>query len=456
MAQKDFIEFIKTNNREARIHLKQGRPEQAALTIDMMESFYAPIHYDRKKYPNAPFTEEAILNSYNNYNNDTYKDKPHRNLIRSARKEGDIYVFTWIAKPEKGIEGKKSVQQASRFQIPNEFLKFMGQKPKKGKDKIIGAHIESSAFLMLLRKAVDREVITEEQAQTYLDAFLEGDLESVITTQNPDVDYGPGTKGQSIKSVTDEGEMGFTYEEYKDISSRRNEARMKVETMTALPASANQDMADHFEKNAIKLMKGELEGLASEKWVDNPGSPSTINMYQEIIAAALLGKPVPKYKTRHKHKIGNPRKATRRVRNNKIKKGTKGKRASSQVEKAKFKNNLRTMKGQFASPTTLRALLNKKLPQTIIENMGYPSLENITGKFAQSVSVINITQAGQNSKIPTIQYTYEKEPYQIFEMGGKGKRPWATTERDPRVIIEASIREIAQEMMVNKFNTQRL
>ena len=41
-------------------------------------------------------------------------------------------------------------------------------------------------------------------------------------------------------------------------------------------------------------------------------------------------------------------------------------------------------------------------------------------------------------------------------MGEKGAKPWATPGRDPRVIIDASIREIAQEMMINKFNTQRL
>ena len=59
-------------------------------------------------------------------------------------------------------------------------------------------------------------------------------------------------------------------------------------------------------------------------------------------------------------------------------------------------------------------------------------------------------------KIPTIQYTYDDDPYQVFEMGGRGDSRWATKARDPRFIIEATVREIAKEMMITKFNTQRL
>jgi hypothetical protein len=84
--------------------------------------------------------------------------------------------------------------------------------------------------------------------------------------------------------------------------------------------------------------------------------------------------------------------------------------------------------------------------------MKFPSLENRTGKFASSVRVtdISITRAG----FPSIGYTYDKNPYQVFETGF-GKSPWATRERDPRRIIDASIREIAANMALGRFYTRR-
>jgi hypothetical protein len=52
-------------------------------------------------------------------------------------------------------------------------------------------------------------------------------------------------------------------------------------------------------------------------------------------------------------------------------------------------------------------------------------------------------------------YTYDKEPYQVFEMG-VGKAPWASNDRDPRKLIDASIREIAMELALGRFYTRRV
>jgi len=459
MSKKEFSEFIKNNSREAGKHLEAGRPAHAAMTIDMMESFYSPIHYDRKKYPKAPFTKAALDNSFDKFNDNTYKDTKRFSLIRGARMSGATYIFTWTAKHGTGVEGKKSVQLASRNHIKG-LLKFMGEKPKEGTAKIIGAHIESSAFLMLLRKGVKAGVITEAEAQTYLDAFLTGDLESVMKSVAVGRNEATtaGLSGQNVKSVASETEIGMTYDEYKRISNKRNKTRLNVESMTPMPHGANQDMADHFEKAAVKIMKAELNNLAFEKgieYIEVDGSFSTVRMWQEIIAAELLGKTVPKYNTKKSVKHGNPKKSTKTSGKVKIPKGKRGKRATSQVEKAKFRTQLRNAGGQYASPTALRALLNKKLPTKLIDNMGPPSLENITGRFAQSARVVNITH-GEGIKVPTIQYTYDTDPYQVFEMGGKGDSRWATQARDPRFIINNTIREIAAEMMITKFNTQRL
>ena len=85
--------------------------------------------------------------------------------------------------------------------------------------------------------------------------------------------------------------------------------------------------------------------------------------------------------------------------------------------------------------------------------MSYPSLENRTGRFAQSVKAL---RTNEKRGMENIIYTYDKDPYQVFEMSGKGDRRWATQARDPRTIIDESIREIAAKIMMGRFVTTRI
>ena len=101
----------------------------------------------------------------------------------------------------------------------------------------------------------------------------------------------------------------------------------------------------------------------------------------------------------------------------------------------------------------LQSLLNTKLSETVRQNMDYPALQNRTGRFASSVRITDIVQTKKG--YPSIGYTYEKNPYQIFELG-KGKVPWANEHRDPRALIDRSIREIAAEYIKGRFYTRRV
>ena len=85
--------------------------------------------------------------------------------------------------------------------------------------------------------------------------------------------------------------------------------------------------------------------------------------------------------------------------------------------------------------------------------MQAPGLQNVTGRFANSVRALKIKQSGRG--LPNVQYSYDYDPYQVFEVG-KGDRRWATTERDPRKLIDQSIREVAIGIMTSKFTTTRL
>jgi type IV secretory pathway VirJ component len=98
-------------------------------------------------------------------------------------------------------------------------------------------------------------------------------------------------------------------------------------------------------------------------------------------------------------------------------------------------------------------MINKELPDTVRKNMNAPALENRTGRFAESVKVTEVAQTPKG--FPSVGYTYQKNPYQVYEMG-RGSQPWATPERDPRKIIDASIREIAARMAIGRFFTRRV
>ena len=103
-----------------------------------------------------------------------------------------------------------------------------------------------------------------------------------------------------------------------------------------------------------------------------------------------------------------------------------------------------------SEPLYLIGILNKELPRVVRGNMGAPGLENRSGRFAQSVEVTDITKTPKG--FPSIGYTYRKSPYQTFEMGNKQ----GSKDRDPRTLIDKSIREVAIHFALGRFYTRRI
>lgn len=119
------------------------------------------------------------------------------------------------------------------------------------------------------------------------------------------------------------------------------------------------------------------------------------------------------------------------------------------VRRAKTKVN----KNAVFSPLAMIGMLNKQLPDTVRKNMNSPQLVNRTGRFADSVKITEVTETPQG--YPSFGYTYRRDPYQVFEEG-VGSPPWANGNRDPRELIDGSIREIAQQMAIGRFYTRRV
>lgn len=113
----------------------------------------------------------------------------------------------------------------------------------------------------------------------------------------------------------------------------------------------------------------------------------------------------------------------------------------------------RARQGASSRPLAIMAQINKDLPETVRKNMGVPGLENRTGAFSESVRMVDAQKTAQG--FTSFGYTYDRAPYGVFEMGG-GAEPWATTDRDPRKVIDVSIRELAARYAIGRFYTRRV
>ena len=208
-----------------------------------------------------------------------------------------------------------------------------------------------------------------------------------------------------------------------------------------------------FKKDALKRLRNALLKIDKSKSLSKrPGSDTRIDVERKKVIERFDTKIVRRKNVKVKSD------------NFKIdltKTAKETKKANKKVKKVKPKNlqlgSLRGVAGpkksSAGSNISMVALINQKLPQTVKKNMGAPGLENRSGKFAASVRATDITTTAKG--FPSIGYSYDKNPYQIFEQGA-GKFPWANADRDPRKLIDTSIREIAAQLLTGRFYTRRV
>jgi len=100
----------------------------------------------------------------------------------------------------------------------------------------------------------------------------------------------------------------------------------------------------------------------------------------------------------------------------------------------------------------LLPVINSRLTPTVIANMRYPSLVNRTGSFAQSAKITHVEETKEG--FPTFVFDYERNPYDVFDRA-LGRSPWNTPQRDPRALVDKSVREVVREMAIGRFYTRR-
>ena len=94
----------------------------------------------------------------------------------------------------------------------------------------------------------------------------------------------------------------------------------------------------------------------------------------------------------------------------------------------------------------LRTKINTRLGAAVRRNMGRPALNNQTGRFSNSVVLLNLYQRGETQVAGD--YTYLLSPYETFE--NTGQRQWPTG-YNPNPLIKTSIRETAEAVAEERF-----
>ena len=177
------------------------------------------------------------------------------------------------------------------------------------------------------------------------------------------------------------------------------------------------------------------------------GSPSIQDRIAEQVTHILD----PAIKSRPKKATVTPKPGRGTV---KKKRGTRKKAKSSGLTapvllaRAK-KKNVKTSK---VSISQLLPILNAALPARVASNMHKPYLESRTGRFARSVRAIDTTKTAKGHV--SVGYTYQRDPYGVYETTS-GTR-FADGDRDPRKIIDQSIRELAAQFGLGRLYTRRV
>jgi len=247
----------------------------------------------------------------------------------------------------------------------------------------------------------------------------------------------------------------ITLEEYMKNPKLIDTLEIDIEYGTNLSQSEMQEFdAKQIKAELEAARDAAIEGLKAEqeKWgkdyIAMKGSPSIKDKIEKGIPSTVAetlfkGQKVKGKYPKQKSKTTNKSKATKKTRQRTSKKISSKAAKGAKVTYAKRKQQ------EQNNPIALKELINAALPQEILSRMHPPALVNRTGRFRNSAEVTNVMIGPRGGT--QIDYTYMKMPYQTFEPG----YAQGSTNRDPRRIIGASVREIAQKLTGNRFITTR-
>ena len=384
----------------------------------------------------VPILCEGLYNDFKAYNNSPGKHTYVSDLIGSktlftfvlAQVEGKSNASVFNAFRTIKQENQRPLLRKIRAQI-TKLNKSRGEKnqiKKPGKNFLDIGHEEGSS--VAAQRAGSVRAGVKGKLEGYYDTKMNAKGKKVLDSLISDLQWKINKyNGQ------DRDTLNVSLE-----SSRINKQR---------GGSKEKDMVLDLNKDLKKI----IESLDPSFWANQKGSDSKLSKSKKRVLNTLTQKAFKsnKIKSTIKPQKINDTDSSTSSRSKKPKLSA----ATSFKEEDTFDVGVVGAKSSPASLFSFVALINKKLPQTVAKNMGFPAMDNQTGRFASSVKIQDVNRTKQGH--PSFGYTYAKNPYQVFEVG-KGQAPWATSDRDPRKLIDGSIREVAASLALGRFYTRRL
>lgn len=215
--------------------------------------------------------------------------------------------------------------------------------------------------------------------------------------------------------------------------------------ITPQPEDLNRNILGPLEKEYPKL----LERLVNNRihtLLDVRGSPSFLEIIGMIFDAFFVGisgfikeRGLFKVPNSFKHKASAKSNLTTKPKVNIVKGGAMDGPSAPSISKSTKE-----------IPGNLQALLNAQLTSQIRKNMGDGTAIDVlnwrTGRFGHSAAVTAVVRTRKDHIM--IFYNYMKYPYATFDPGGA---QYKSTRRGPRQIIDQSIRELATQLVYDRF-----
>ena len=242
--------------------------------------------------------------------------------------------------------------------------------------------------------------------------------------------------------------------DYQALVTKKGDLRADyIPIITFQDFYANRGIDAREEKLILDIVrKFFTQTITAQGLVDMEGSRSLRQQIEDVIVDPLVKASKNKrIKTTAKRRAVAPKAGRKKAPSQKLKAGTAVIAAKRKAAKKSFAR--KPAKDTQRSMFSVIALINEKLPTAVQKNMREPALENRSGRFANSVRIMEVTETRKG--FPSLGYTYDKDPYEVFEQG-RGRAPWANANRDPRALIDKSIREVAANLALGRFFTRRL
>lgn len=319
--------------------------------------------------------------------------------------------------------------------------------PKTGKKKHKAIRTKKGK----VRQAPGREIqLGHVEGKSVIESFIRDAFDAVLGDESVFTETGDALKEADIKKMM--SDLGIDIGIIKD-------ARIDTYTVELEAAVDNRSGGQMLKENKkelqnqIKKAVNKLGGIANLSGSDTPKEKYIKKTRKEVLEPFKKQKNVQVIsdlkRIDDKSSSGKNKTSTKAVKARKSRQRA-GKRALPPVMRRK---RAASKPSAAKQPLELLGLLNARLPETVRKNMNEPHLVNRSGRFADSVKITEIAQTNQG--YPSMGYTYRKDPYEVFEMGNGDPR-WATPERDPRILIDKSIREIAAQFAIGRFYTRRV